>query len=95
VAQKRFRTQFEAQEYKRTHAGDRAEERYGKRPTTREFEDIRSYIVQGKARLVEDNVIKQVYEVVFRGGPAWVVYNSVTRRVVTFLPKNPLQDKKP
>ena len=79
--------------HSKTHALARAEERYGKRPVAIDFEDMRNQIVQGRAVLVDDQApgIKGVYKVQFRGEDAWVVYHHLKRKVVTFLPKNPVQ----
>ena len=78
---------FDHREHLRTHAGHRAFERYGASPTPLEFEDLRAQIVQGKAKLIEDQIIKGIYLVQFKGQPALVVYHQVKRKIITFLPK--------
>lgn len=78
---------FDRAQHHKTHARQRAEERYNVRCTTMEFEDLRAQIVQGRATLVDDQVIKGIYKVKLRGQDAYVVYHRITRKIITFLPK--------
>ena len=75
------------------HAHKRAVERYKFKPCAWDYEEVRRQIVQGKAELVDDQVLKKIYKVKLRGDDVWVVFNTVNKRVVTFLPKNPRESK--
>lgn len=68
------------------HGQLRAMQRYNARPTAMEFEDMRSQIVRGVAPMVEDQILKAIYEVELRGRKARVVYSPLARKILTFLP---------
>ena len=75
------------------HASERAAQRYRVRPSAEDYENIRAQIVQGKAKLLDYQVTRGVYQAELQGQKCWVVYHYIKRKVVTFLPRNPLQLK--
>ncbi len=75
-----------AKQRKPNHGKLRAMQRYNVAPTRMEFEDMRAQVVQGKAKLVEDQILKAIYEVQLRGKTVRVVYSPIHRKILTFLP---------
>jgi hypothetical protein len=53
---------------------------------TKDFENIIGMIVQDKAELLEDNVLRKVYKLTYKNKLCKVVYDIIKRRVITFLP---------
>jgi hypothetical protein len=77
---------FDHAEHLVAHAATRARERYRFKPTPRDYETIINQIVQKQATLVEDQILKGVYDVTVRKQRVRVVYHYVKRKIVTFLP---------
>lgn len=78
---------FDHQHHRRTHAGHRAFQRYDAKVTQKDFEEMIGQIISGKAVLVEDQILKKVYDLTHKETEFRVVYHVVKRRIVTFLPK--------
>lgn len=68
------------------HARIRAKQRFKINVGMKEFEDIRAQITQGKATLIEDQVLKKIYEVSIKEKKCRVVFDSINKKVITVLP---------
>lgn len=67
------------------HMLQRAGERYGLVISRNDERDLIVQAVSGKAKLIENQVLKGIYEGEIRGKIVRYVYHYVTRQLVTFL----------
>lgn len=68
------------------HAQIRARQRFDLKLGVRDFEQIRALITQGKAKLLEDQVLSKIYLVNYRGKELRVVFHDIKKKVITVLP---------
>ena len=70
---------------KTRHASERLKERFNIKPKDQNFAAMTAMIVQGKAELVEDKILKKIYKLRFMGKDIKVVYDTVNHKIVTVL----------
>lgn len=76
------------------HARLRAKQRFGLRFKQGDTLEISRAIAQKKAKLIEDQVLRGIYELEFKGKTVRVVFDNIKKKVVTFVPMPGTKDFK-